>query len=339
MRTRLIPLTQVALSCPFGVVTRLRAAQSATGIVSHGCLTADFIGSEWRLKRPPDPLRPSPEISVMRTSTTSLQRRLSDSGTRLILVDRKTACRTPKIAMCSICKDLLKFDSLHLAGGAGEGILIRKFFRRGSAFTMKPHRAQRTREREHRIRAVRTEQRPPQRIIRRKETEAMLPLQVGTVRQIVSTRIPTKWGPVFRVLGFERDVSNGSRKVELALAIVLGDPTAPAPLLRIHSQCFTGEALGSLRCDCRDQLDIAMAAIADEGRGLVIYEYQAPRSCKPMRSRMRGLTQSTPTARSVSGLTNEISACRLQFCGSLASIASGFFRTIPARRAPCERAV
>ena len=105
----------------------------------------------------------------------------------------------------------------------------------------------------------------------------MLPLQVGTVRQIVSTRIPTKWGPVFRVLGFERDVSNGSRKVESALAIILGDPTAPAPLLRIHSQCFTGEALGSLRCDCRDQLDIAMAAIADEGRGLVIYEYQEGR--------------------------------------------------------------
>jgi len=105
----------------------------------------------------------------------------------------------------------------------------------------------------------------------------MLPLQVGTVRQIVSTRIPTKWGPVFRVLGFERDVSNGSRKVESALAIVLGDLTAPAPLLRIHSQCLTGEALGSLRCDCRDQLEIAMAAIADEGRGLVIYEYQEGR--------------------------------------------------------------
>ena len=105
----------------------------------------------------------------------------------------------------------------------------------------------------------------------------MLALQVGTVRQILSTRIPTKWGPVFQVLGFERDVSNGSRKVELALAIVLGDLTAPAPLLRIHSQCFTGEALGSLRCDCRDQLEIAMEAIADEGRGLVIYEYQEGR--------------------------------------------------------------
>ena len=105
----------------------------------------------------------------------------------------------------------------------------------------------------------------------------MLHPQVGAVRQIVSTRIPTKWGPVFQVLGFERDVSNGSRIVESALAIALGDLTACAPLLRIHSQCFTGEALGSLRCDCRDQLEIAMEAIAEEGRGLVIYEYQEGR--------------------------------------------------------------
>src|ERR1700730_907335 len=50
-----------------------------------------------------------------------------------------------------------------------------------------------------------------------------------------------------------------------------------APLLRIHSQCFTGEALGSLRCDCNDQLTMAMRAIAEEGRGLVIYEYQEGR--------------------------------------------------------------
>ena len=105
----------------------------------------------------------------------------------------------------------------------------------------------------------------------------MLHLQVGAVRQIVSTRIPTEWGPLFQDLGFERDVSNGSRSVESALAIVLGDLTGCAPLLRIHSQCFTGEALGSLRCDCRDQLEIAMEAIAEEGRGLVIYEYQEGR--------------------------------------------------------------
>jgi GTP cyclohydrolase II len=48
-------------------------------------------------------------------------------------------------------------------------------------------------------------------------------------------------------------------------------------LLRIHSQCFTGEVLGSLRCDCNDQLEMAMKAIATEGRGLVIYEYQEGR--------------------------------------------------------------
>src|SRR5262249_28744129 len=50
-----------------------------------------------------------------------------------------------------------------------------------------------------------------------------------------------------------------------------------APLVRIHSQCFTGEILGSLRCDCSGQLDLAMRAIADEGRGIVIYEHQEGR--------------------------------------------------------------
>jgi GTP cyclohydrolase II len=48
-------------------------------------------------------------------------------------------------------------------------------------------------------------------------------------------------------------------------------------LLRIHSQCFTGELLGSLRCDCHDQLEMAMQAISREGRGLLIYEYQEGR--------------------------------------------------------------
>ena len=59
--------------------------------------------------------------------------------------------------------------------------------------------------------------------------------------------------------------------------MVLGDLTEGAPLLRVHSQCLTGEMLGSLRCDCRDQLEMAMHAIAEEGRGLVIYEYQEGR--------------------------------------------------------------
>jgi 3,4-dihydroxy 2-butanone 4-phosphate synthase/GTP cyclohydrolase II len=57
----------------------------------------------------------------------------------------------------------------------------------------------------------------------------------------------------------------------------MGNITGAAPLLRIHSQCFTSEVLGSLRCDCSEQLDIAMQAIAAEGRGLVIYEHQEGR--------------------------------------------------------------
>jgi GTP cyclohydrolase II len=100
--------------------------------------------------------------------------------------------------------------------------------------------------------------------------------QTGPLWRIASARMPTKWG-MFEAIGFERDVSNGTRRVETALAIVMGDLTEGAPLLRIHSQCFTGEVLGSLRCDCHDQLEMAMQAIAEEGRGLVIYEYQEGR--------------------------------------------------------------
>src|SRR3954465_4142415 len=102
------------------------------------------------------------------------------------------------------------------------------------------------------------------------------PAHPGPLWRIASARMPTKWG-MFEAVGFERDVSNGTQRVETALAIVMGDLTNGAPLLRIHSQCFTGEVLGSLRCDCHDQLAMAMQAIAKEGRGLVIYEYQEGR--------------------------------------------------------------
>src|SRR5258708_23464778 len=97
--------------------------------------------------------------------------------------------------------------------------------------------------------------------------------KIGTVRRVTSTQMPTRWG-MFRALGFERDILNGVSRVETALALVLGDVTAGVPLVRIHSQCFTGEMLGSLRCDCRDQLEMAMQAIAEEGRGLLIYQHQ-----------------------------------------------------------------
>src|SRR5467141_4800751 len=99
---------------------------------------------------------------------------------------------------------------------------------------------------------------------------------IGTVRRVASTRMPTRWG-MFRAVGFERDILNGVHRVETALALVLGDVTKGVPLVRIHSECFTGEMLGSLRCDCGDQLEMAMRAIAAEGRGLLIYEYQEGR--------------------------------------------------------------
>src|SRR5437870_5994702 len=108
------------------------------------------------------------------------------------------------------------------------------------------------------------------------KAKAMRTSQIGPLWRIASTRMPTRWG-MFDAIGYERDVSNGTRRVETALALVMGDPTEGVPLLRIHSQCFTGEMLGSLRCDCHDQLEMAMQAIAEEGRGLVIYEYQEGR--------------------------------------------------------------
>src|ERR1700719_3230995 len=106
--------------------------------------------------------------------------------------------------------------------------------------------------------------------------KTMTAVPTGPLWRIASTCMPTRWG-MFDAIGYERDVSNGTRRVESALAMVMGDLTEGVPLLRIHSQCFTGEVLGSLRCDCRDQLEMAMQAIAEEGRGLVIYENQEGR--------------------------------------------------------------
>jgi GTP cyclohydrolase II len=88
--------------------------------------------------------------------------------------------------------------------------------------------------------------------------------------------MPTKWGQ-FQAIGYERDDFDYGQRGETAIAFVLGELTRGAPLLRIHSQCFTGEVLGSLRCDCSGQFELAMQSITDEGRGLIIYEYQEGR--------------------------------------------------------------
>jgi len=95
-------------------------------------------------------------------------------------------------------------------------------------------------------------------------------------RRVVSTCIPTQWGE-FRLHAFERVDAEGNGRTEAALAMILGDVTEGAPLLRVHSQCLTSEVLGSLRCDCNDQLQIAMQRISSEGRGLLIYELQEGR--------------------------------------------------------------
>jgi GTP cyclohydrolase II len=82
---------------------------------------------------------------------------------------------------------------------------------------------------------------------------------------------------MFEAIGYERDLLSGGRTAETALVLALGDLRQGVPLLRVHSQCLTGEMFGSLRCDCGGQLNLAMQAIAQEGRGLVIYEYQEGR--------------------------------------------------------------
>lgn len=99
--------------------------------------------------------------------------------------------------------------------------------------------------------------------------------------QAAEANFPTEYG-VFRIHGFEGHFpgSDGSEVIEEAAALVMGDvrtPGAMAPLLRIHSQCLTGDAFHSLRCDCRAQLEIALERISSEGRGILIYELQEGR--------------------------------------------------------------
>lgn len=86
------------------------------------------------------------------------------------------------------------------------------------------------------------------------------------VERVAEALLPTRHGD-FRALGF-RDALDGEEQVALAM----GDITGPEPVLtRVHSECLTGDVFGSARCDCGPQLDLALARIAAEGRGLLIY--------------------------------------------------------------------
>ncbi len=96
------------------------------------------------------------------------------------------------------------------------------------------------------------------------------------VQQVASADFPTRWGQ-FRIHGFTTGIGNGSGKKEEAVALVMGDDLSGSPLVRIHSQCLTGDVFGSLRCDCRQQLEMSLSMIAQQGAGVLVYEQQEGR--------------------------------------------------------------
>jgi GTP cyclohydrolase II len=96
--------------------------------------------------------------------------------------------------------------------------------------------------------------------------------------KVAEANFPSRFGH-FRIYGFE-----GSYGEDIEECVVLrlgeigsGGAGEDPPLVRIHSQCLTGDVFHSLRCDCRSQLELSLNLIAEEGRGLLIYEHQEGR--------------------------------------------------------------
>ncbi len=111
-------------------------------------------------------------------------------------------------------------------------------------------------------------------------------MQYNDIRKVADADFPTRWGH-FRILGFEAIASPSParlQRVDSAVALTIGDLHATSatgerisPLVRIHSQCLTGDVFHSLRCDCHDQLHLALRLIAEAGSGILLYEHQEGR--------------------------------------------------------------
>ncbi len=92
------------------------------------------------------------------------------------------------------------------------------------------------------------------------------------VNRVAEAKLPTKYGE-FTAIAYKSDIDPDEH-----LALVMGDITSEGPVLvRVHSECLTGDTFGSLRCDCGEQLQMAMQMIAEEGRGVVLYMRQEGR--------------------------------------------------------------
>jgi GTP cyclohydrolase II len=111
------------------------------------------------------------------------------------------------------------------------------------------------------------------------------------VRKVAEANFPTRWGQ-FRIYGFETRSGTtsdalpgnggprngqGESATEEAVALVMGDIYSSPPLVRIHSQCLTGDVFHSMRCDCRQQLELALSMITKTGAGILVYEQQEGR--------------------------------------------------------------
>src|SRR3989441_8068209 len=114
--------------------------------------------------------------------------------------------------------------------------------------------------------------------------------------KVAETSLPTAFG-TFRIFGFESE-----DKTDSLLALVMGTPTTcaedDAPLVRIHSQCLTGDVFGSGRCDCGDQLHFALKTIGERGSGILIYQLQEGRGIGLMTSCRRTSFRTPATTRS-----------------------------------------